>query len=145
MCAHTDLNELDGVVKPDAKTCAVRHEVGWQLLPGDRQLQPPASSYAVFVLPLPLSPFPRPSSFPFYPTNNHAQSLTPQTNRGHEVLVVVADSALDFMKTAAARHTSNTTADGLRYVTVNLSFQEFERPKPLKLGEVPKPSRFASE
>jgi len=65
--------------------------------------------------------------------------------RGHEVLVVVTESALDFVKQAAARHSSNTTAEGLEYLTVNIAFREFTPPKPLKIGEVPKPSRFASK
>lgn len=64
-------------------------------------------------------------------------------SRGHEVLVVVTESALDFVKQAAARHSSNTTAEGLEYLTVNIAFREFTPPKPLKIGEVPKPSRFA--
>lgn len=64
--------------------------------------------------------------------------------RGHDVLVVVTESALGFAKAAAARSSSNTTAEALEYLLVDVHFQEFSKPKPLKLGEVPKPSMFAS-
>jgi hypothetical protein len=60
-------------------------------------------------------------------------------------MVVVTESALDFVKAAAARSSSNTTAEALNYLVVDVHFQEFEKPKPLKMGEVPKPSMFASE
>lgn len=64
--------------------------------------------------------------------------------RGHEVLVLVTPAALDFVKTAAARHNSNTPAEGLTYLLVDVHYREFEKPKALKPGEVPKPSMFAS-
>jgi hypothetical protein len=66
-------------------------------------------------------------------------------SRGHEVLVIVSDTALDFVKSAAARHSSNTTAESMNYILINLTHREFGQPKPLKLGEVPPPSIFAGE
>jgi hypothetical protein len=59
--------------------------------------------------------------------------------------VLVTPSALDFVKSAAARHSSNTTAEGLTYLLVDVHYREFGQPEPLKVGEVPKPSVFASE
>jgi hypothetical protein len=59
--------------------------------------------------------------------------------------VLVTPSALAFVKSAAARHSSNTTAEGLHYLLVDVHYSEFEKPKPLKAGEVPKPSVFAGE
>jgi len=41
--------------------------------------------------------------------------------RGHQVLVVAADAHLRFFKDAAARHSSNTTAEALDYLAVNLT------------------------
>eukprot|EP00878_Enallax_costatus_P012961 GHUV01013535.1.p1 GENE.GHUV01013535.1~~GHUV01013535.1.p1 ORF type:complete len:390 (+),score=74.65 GHUV01013535.1:224-1393(+) len=47
--------------------------------------------------------------------------------RGHEVLVVCVPDALDFMKSAAARHSSNTTAGALQYITLDMGIAAREQ------------------
>jgi hypothetical protein len=41
--------------------------------------------------------------------------------RGHDVLVVGASAHMQFFKQAAARHSSNTTAESLRYREIDLA------------------------
>lgn len=41
--------------------------------------------------------------------------------RGHDVLVVGASAHMQFFKQAAARHSSNTTAEALRYLEIDLA------------------------
>jgi hypothetical protein len=70
-------------------------------------------------------------------------------HRGHEVLVVAASAHLDFFKQAAARHSSNSTAEALRYLSVDLAAAAKGR-KPAAGGRQVKPgqvtqSRFAGE
>ena len=65
--------------------------------------------------------------------------------RGHEVLVVGASAHMQFFKQAAARHSSNTSAEALRYIEIDLDAAAQGRKhvgKQVKPGQVTH-SRFA--
>jgi hypothetical protein len=69
------------------------------------------------------------------------------TYRGHEVLVVGASAHMQFFKQAAARHSSNSSAEALRYLEVDLAAaakQAIPGRKQVKPGQVTQ-SRFAGE
>jgi hypothetical protein len=45
--------------------------------------------------------------------------------RGHHITVVVTDSGLNFAKRAAARHSSNTTAESMHFVSLHMADPDF--------------------
>lgn len=45
-------------------------------------------------------------------------------HRGHEVLVVASQADTPFLQAAAARHSSNTSAESMQFVGVDLLVQE---------------------
>lgn len=83
---------------------------------------------------------------PTSPTMDMMAVLAELKARGHEVLVVAASAHLDFFKQAAARHSSNSTAEALRYLSVDLAAAAKARRltggRPVKPGQVTQ-SRFA--
>jgi hypothetical protein len=64
-------------------------------------------------------------SLPLYRTHTHTHTPlwlahAPHTHRGHAVHVVSDAASQGYLKVAAARHTSNSTAEALRYIHVDL-------------------------
>lgn len=75
-----------------------------------------------------------------------ALCCVPAPCRGHSVTVVVTGSGLAFAKRAAARHSSNTTAEGMTYLQLNMAKQgslEADIGDLIKVGQ--HPGRFSSE
>lgn len=66
--------------------------------------------------------------------------------RGHKVLVVGASAHMQFFKQAATRHSSNTCAEALQYLEVNLAAvsKQHKPRKKVKPGQVTQ-SRFMGE
>lgn len=66
--------------------------------------------------------------------------------RGHKITVVVTDSGLDFAKRAAARHSSNTTAESMQFVSLQMEDPEFVKSgvgNIAKLGQ--QPGKYSSK
>jgi hypothetical protein len=72
-------------------------------------------------------------------------SQTPHSCRGHEVTVVVTETGLAFAKQAAARHSSNTTAEAMRYVVFHMSHDPVAAGLGTILKQVRHPGRLSSK
>lgn len=67
-------------------------------------------------------------------------------DRGHSVTVVVTTSGLAFAKRAAARHSSNTTAEAMHYINFKMQKQdivETEIERLIRMGQ--NPGKYSSK